>query len=290
MMENVSAKIDYLTITGKFDPAMFGEDHVNLSVSLALINRLSRQLFGYRGNLMRGNGQRFYSWTFRDEDTKANWFVSFDHEKQGWMVQIPGEALAQLDDPVTLVSEAVTSLYRITRIDFAFDVLNSGDTTAHIADAWRAVHGQKGKRVTSFINSATGSTFYIGSRQSEKMVRIYDKGQQLGMDIDWLRFELELKGNAARVLAHTLAADPRPALATVLEFIALPEMTSQQMLEEACDGEEPIKVTRLRVPSDREIWLTTQCLAAFKTLCNEDEAAAHRVLAEYQAAMIEARK
>lgn len=36
-------------------------------------------------------------------------------------------------------------------------------------------------------------TLYIGSRQSEVYIRIYEKGQKLGGDPDWVRFETEVK-------------------------------------------------------------------------------------------------
>jgi len=40
-------------------------------------------------------------------------------------------------------------------------------------------------------------TLYIGSRESEAMLRVYQKGFELGGEVGWLRFEAEFKGKRA---------------------------------------------------------------------------------------------
>ena len=43
-------------------------------------------------------------------------------------------------------------------------------------------------------NNGKGKTYYIGSRESSKFVRVYEKGKQLGdKNSDWVRFEIEFK-------------------------------------------------------------------------------------------------
>mgnify|MGYP003599080441 FL=1 len=43
-------------------------------------------------------------------------------------------------------------------------------------------------------NNGKGKTYYVGSRESSKFVRIYEKGKQLGdKSSDWVRFEIEFK-------------------------------------------------------------------------------------------------
>lgn len=94
----------------------------------------------------------------------------------------------------------------VSRIDLAFDIrdesiepgdlyhmLQSGTATT-TAKTWNLITGSVG-----------GSTCYIGSRQSEAFVRIYDKAAQMGVKGEWTRIELELKASKARFAAFTMA-------------------------------------------------------------------------------------
>jgi hypothetical protein len=95
----------------------------------------------------------------------------------------------------------------VSRIDLAFDVkgenlepgnlyhmLQTGKATT-TAKTWNLITGSDG-----------GATCYIGSRQSEAFVRIYDKAAQAGVDGQWTRVELELKASKARFAAYTMAS------------------------------------------------------------------------------------
>ena len=43
-------------------------------------------------------------------------------------------------------------------------------------------------------NNGKGKTYYVGSRESSKYVRVYEKGKQLGdKESQWVRFEIEFK-------------------------------------------------------------------------------------------------
>ena len=44
-----------------------------------------------------------------------------------------------------------------------------------------------------FIESENGDSFYLGSRQSCIMLRVYDKGKQTKSDHKWIRWEFEIK-------------------------------------------------------------------------------------------------
>lgn len=89
---------------------------------------------------------------------------------------------------------------KITRIDLAHDCHNGELTLDDVAtwyDAGLFRANTRGKypnmKLISDCGSNQGSTIYIGSRESGKMFRAYEKGKQLGDKTSkWLRLELEL--------------------------------------------------------------------------------------------------
>lgn len=91
---------------------------------------------------------------------------------------------------------------RISRIDFAIDVkgldLNPQDLS-FLKNTANKGHGRTPSR--SLVTSDSGgATHYVGSRSSEKFLRIYNKAAQLGLSDKWTRVELEMKGETAHAV------------------------------------------------------------------------------------------
>lgn len=89
---------------------------------------------------------------------------------------------------------------RTSRVDLAIDIENSGLTPKDLNKA--NLKPYKGRGRTPQFVTLTGDrdswTVYIGSRSSERFVRIYDKAKEQGdYDSDRVRVELELKGENA---------------------------------------------------------------------------------------------
>jgi hypothetical protein len=93
-----------------------------------------------------------------------------------------------------------------SRVDIAFDLFDYGINVPRIYDDWRRGKVQarcrKARPLTEGTRNDKGevseaTTVYFGSRTSETMVRIYEKGKEQGVDLDWTRFELEIKGDKA---------------------------------------------------------------------------------------------
>lgn len=56
-------------------------------------------------------------------------------------------------------------------------------------------------------NNGKGKTYYVGSRESSKYVRVYEKGKQLGDKAsDWVRFEIEFKAKDIVIPFEVLTA------------------------------------------------------------------------------------
>jgi len=93
-----------------------------------------------------------------------------------------------------------------SRVDVAIDVIGMIAPPSDIFKAWKKnkvkTHCRKIQMIEALDNNrdAAGSTVYVGSRKSDRMLRIYDKAIESGGDEElWLRIEAELKGDAAKV-------------------------------------------------------------------------------------------
>lgn len=98
---------------------------------------------------------------------------------------------------------------RVTRLDLAVDVT---DPIARPDDIYEArgearTRVQKWSRVESdrMTGLWPGVTVYVGSRQSARMLRIYDKAAEMELDCPWVRLELELKKPVAEIVARMCA-------------------------------------------------------------------------------------
>lgn len=87
---------------------------------------------------------------------------------------------------------------KITRVDIAYDDHEGQRDVDFAADSYRAGlfagggRPPKGQRIDD-MGSGDGNTFYVGSRDSGRYLRVYEKGKQLGDSTSpWVRWEIEL--------------------------------------------------------------------------------------------------
>ncbi len=164
--------------------------------------------------------------------------------------------------------------HRVTRIDTAIDVMNTGARIIEFAQDWKKgtvkTHARSGTMISDPRDIA-GDTFYVGSRKKKrKLLRIYDKAKEQRIDKDWLRFEMQYGGGAARscasAVAHTdsLSKTFRGQLRAFCEF-------SHPVYQMVIGNSEPMPV-RHDMPSGvdkRLLWLWTSALPAMVTLEQE---------------------
>lgn len=118
----------------------------------------------------------------------------------GWNIVYSGKSLNHIAKSELISLNTIMKGYKmynpnIPRIDFAIDVFNSGIKPEHYATLH--TNGEcSNKRSKGLFIKATndvGSTFYLGSlKKRKKLLRIYDKGAEQGINKDWLRIELQL--------------------------------------------------------------------------------------------------
>ena len=124
--------------------------------------------------------------------------------EMGVHVSFSGRALRSLAEQgqasIDLLKWAINQGGRISRIDLAIDVFDVEINPIELAKCARVKDVPGTARKWSYVKGHDGgTTAYLGSRKSERFLRIYDKAAEQGRsDILWTRFELELKSDSAR--------------------------------------------------------------------------------------------
>lgn len=100
--------------------------------------------------------------------------------------------------------------HTLARLDIALDFRGCGLDVQDFVDCWYADMCETRLRTANITKSLNddGYTFYLGSKKKRtKLVRIYNKASEQGVEGDWLRVEIQLMGKPATragiALAHT---------------------------------------------------------------------------------------
>lgn len=99
---------------------------------------------------------------------------------------------------------------RVTRLDIAADWKDPGVEVVTLRDIIDSGNATLNVVRWSYLESENkGQTLYIGSRASDRMLRIYNKRAELARksvetEVDWIRVEVELKDDQAAQAANAL--------------------------------------------------------------------------------------
>jgi len=134
------------------------------------------------------------------------------HTGGRFLCSLTGDGCAQVVQWVEVVAllEAVNA--RITRLDLAADFpegeVSVDDALAAFREGAFASCGKPpAGRLVDDLGSRAGRTLYVGSGQSSKLCRVYEKGRQLGQkNSPWVRVEVEFKNRRFEVPFHALLA------------------------------------------------------------------------------------
>lgn len=136
--------------------------------------------------------------------------ANYSRPEMGVHLSFGGRALTAITEgghPATkMLDWCLKQGAKITRIDLAIDVFGLEIDQVTMAQSPRIeAYPGSAKKWSTVRGHDGGCTAYIGSRKSEKFMRIYDKAaEQKRSDIQWTRFELELKGDAAKAAAFQM--------------------------------------------------------------------------------------
>jgi len=168
--------------------------------------------------------------------------VAFGGESQRgrWLFQLTGAGCQFVNDWEGMRDLLESMDAKLTRVDLCIDFLNGEHSVEEAVSLYQMGGFQLGGRSPSsrldgdWLGVSNGRTLYVGSAKNGKMLRVYEKGRQLGdPESEWTRFEVQL-GNRDRVLPFDVLTDRDaffagcyPALASMVEEAAraIPTLT-----------------------------------------------------------------
>lgn len=131
----------------------------------------------------------------------------FDLGNGGWPYI---EATGASADTVRRIALTLNVAGRVSRIDIASDSTEGWIAAERKVHEWADAHpktviGMAGDH----YRGEKGRTYYVGSPQSSRRVRVYEKGIQLGEDINWIRCEYQFRphGKAEREWAFNASLE-----------------------------------------------------------------------------------
>lgn len=209
--------------------------------------------------LERTGGQKPYPIGYRVPKTGLKLF--FHPKLEHALFSASGSACEKLHQAglLDLVIEGMAE--RVTRIDLALDI------KADITPKKFLAHGVTGRiRSTASFNSEDGLTEYLGSRASDRMVRVY-RYHPPHIRHEWLRIEFEFGGKLAKAIAK---AHRRASTAQILQWQV--DKMQFAFLDAVTLSDNPYPVTNWepeRAAHKTERWLRVQAAPAFRRLVDE---------------------
>ena len=201
-------RLDWLSFTYKANIEDIPQGMCEFDMFLSEFPKIRENL----GDSLVLDRSRFYEHVLKID---KNIVISYSDEDksgfgQGVHVTIPGSGLAILfdwfdlpDDKDTLIClfEHLKNHHcQLSRIDIAYDDFDKIITPYQYAK-WKleknmVTHFNKFQFVA--CDSEKGSTFYLGSRKTGKMLRIYDKDYESNGQVPSIRYEFELRKEYAK--------------------------------------------------------------------------------------------
>ena len=168
-----------------------------------------------------GKGWTGYTQRVNLGDNAQYGLIAHGGEKQRGTVHVElnASACAHISDWLAVQQWGETIGARITRVDLAHDDMKAEAVSIEIAKAWykagefTCAGRPPEPQLIDDLGSGKGKTLYIGNRTNGKLLRVYEKGRQLGdASSPWVRVELELRGKS-RVIPWDVLTTPATYLA-----------------------------------------------------------------------------
>lgn len=218
-----------------------------------------------------------YNVRFESSVHSISWHT--EHPEMRVLVELTGQGLSSVrkmgytDDMI--VGWFCENGARFTRVDFAVDCFDSGFLACWIDDDWgEGVYHTVARSVLLMSGRAqeesTGDTVYLGSKDSTRRIRVYDKGKERGIDRDWLRVELQWKKERAEQMGNDMR-DNGVKSAGMAHLRAFIPGSNYSWLEAAFnDDVEIFDIEAIGRPvTNTERWLFETCIPAIAKAANE---------------------
>lgn len=210
------ARIDWLAFTFTSPPESAQTPILWLLQQLYVI-------FGLPAFAAQSTGKGWNGYTTRVNlgDNSEYGLVAYGGDRQRGTVHVElnASACALVSDWRTVQQWGESIGAKITRVDLAHDDMEAKAVSIATARAWHdagefTTNGRPpDAHLHDDLGSGKGKTLYIGNRASGKLLRVYEKGRQLGdPSSPWVRVELELRGKS-RLIPWDVLTSPATYLA-----------------------------------------------------------------------------
>jgi DNA relaxase NicK len=228
-----------------------------------------------RGSFKPQKPRYGYRYVVQSEDGCAVHFTA-PGSAQGVHISYSGTAINTVS-AIGMLMHHIDQGARVTRLDLAADLIGADLPIDRMFDMMQNRKADRGgpKALTraqkyTMLSGSTGSTLYIGSRSSSKMLRVYDKRAQMGSDCEpWWRAELEVKGSAAHKAAEIVLERGMGALRGIIKsaahFPGVPEW------EYLTDYAEVIMVKSDQKSRNTRNWMLTHVAKVVAKQCAREE-------------------
>jgi hypothetical protein len=209
----------------------------------------------------------------------VSWHTRCPHHKI--CVQFTGRDLRLLKEaggnPLDLLTHALDHEAKVTRLDFALDVFGPS-SPKDLYEVWRADALKTPVRKCTFMQSSDRTkgeegeayTVYIGSEESDRRMRCYDKAAQLKVAGPWTRIELIARqGVGNRLATAMLDTDIGTAgKQAIRDFV----QCDIDWFNQAVTGPSVYIAASSRQEHDTRHWLTETILPILGRVVDEDAA------------------
>lgn len=263
-MDAVSQCVDWIAYT-----AEFGTERLNEHGHPDVLNPKISKFACYDAHWLPDVPRMGYTSAFMAADKqglKVYW--NNDRREMGVHVSWSGSAL-QGENWEELANKITGVSWKITRLDLAVDVNRKWEIAAlyeHQKQGWIVTNARKAR----LIQSTDGSTLYIGSRTSERYLRIYDKAAQTGTREPWTRIELECKGEFANGVFLYLLNETSPDFRDVIRgYVDFTE--SLQWQAAMASPTPPWSLSKAEKRTDTKAWLLQSVAPSLAKAIVEDQ-------------------
>lgn len=222
-------KVDWLNATFP-KPALSVMGFIQLLAAM-----FARPMFGVEGRGLIGFKESVTVYARHGSKTSAVGSIAFGGETQAgrWLFQLTGVGCQLVRDWEGMADLLESLGAKLTRVDLALDFLAGEYGVDDAVSLYESGEFQLGGRPPStrvdgdWLGGEKGRTLYVGQAKNGKMLRVYEKGKQLGdKHSSWTRFEVQL-GSRDRVIPMTaltrrdeVFAGCYPALAAMVAHAA----------------------------------------------------------------------
>lgn len=254
MTVQIRHKLDWLTLTKKLKESLVGV--ADAHERLLNVMRYEASYIGVdvsEYEIVRGDG--FYDLHVYFPVSEVRVSGAYATDIQGLRCVFTGKSLPETSFGLRVLSSAIQDDWKPTRIDLAVDLFDSDVSVEQWYYELFKVHGANRQRSLEYKRKKRGDSVYLGSRESDKFLRIYDKAKEQGLDNDWVRVEVEAKGDIAQQLAGKILGNWSNAPMVHVLMLSLPHFWLAQYIESYAQGETVSFDPRYSTKDGRERWL-----------------------------------